>query len=244
MACTLACPMLSTASDPTRTMMYRSKHPRALLLGPVVDVFRRQHFYLFLSLSVIVPVSCDDHSSDGEQSANKADLARIGADAEHGERLEHKAGDRKCDAITHATFLPYRPLLARRGSHFDLTSLPSSGVGAIWCDEICRRLDRACGPQLARDRQGRYLHVGPPRALAAMLVQSLVMRAAKGHDEFITDLMAEGPGLRKLRVMRVRGCSLADEAGVFAHKSEMRLAPLAWRPWGRRGYLPSPAWAG
>ena len=76
------------------------------------------------------------------------------------------------------------------------------------------RIDCGMGflPKTSCDLQGIYSL--PPRAFIAGLVQLPMMAAAQRHREFITDFEANGSGLCKPQVMRIRGLPAADEAGL------------------------------
>jgi len=67
----------------------------------------------------------------------------------------------------------------------------------------------------------------PPGALRARSMQLTVVAAAERHGEFVADLTAERPGLRKAQMMRVGGLAAADQAGLRRNVFQMRFITTA-----------------
>jgi hypothetical protein len=82
-------------------------------------------------------------------------------------------------------------------------------------------------PEFAGDVQGIDAGGLPPAWLVANPVQRTAVAAAQRHDEFITDLAAERPRLRKAQVVRIGRRAAADQARLPGDKPQMLLVAVA-----------------
>ena len=67
-------------------------------------------------------------------------------------------------------------------------------------------------PKPLGDRKRVDIQVMPPGYFIAGLVQLTMMVAAEGYGELIADFQAQGPGLGKAQMMRIRWLAPADQA--------------------------------
>ena len=76
-------------------------------------------------------------------------------------------------------------------------------------------------PQRAR-RNGRiYSYLPPPSGFIAKAMHLAMMSSTQRDSEFIADLAAESPGLRKAQMMRVTGLATANQARLLGHMADM-----------------------
>ena len=61
----------------------------------------------------------------------------------------------------------------------------------------------------------------PPRRLVATAMDFAMMAAAERYGEFVANLSAKGPLLRKAQMMRIRGRATANQTWLFGDEPHM-----------------------
>ena len=84
-------------------------------------------------------------------------------------------------------------------------------------------------PQRA-GRNGRiYSYPPPPRGFVAAAMHLAMMPSTQGHGEFIADLAAECPALRKSQVVGIARLPTANQTRLLGYISEMLAVPHSAR---------------